>query len=106
MLKACLCRRSKIYLAVVIISSAIFIAVTGKTNVHKTYVDKAHIIGCAPPGSFNVEAGADGKFITILPGWGNHAYTISTTNDSAQLYFNQGLTFYYSYHPRQALGFI
>ncbi len=47
-------------------------------------------------------AGEDGKFIPLLPGWGNHNYTISTTSDSAQIYFNQGLSFYFGYHFREA----
>ena len=48
------------------------------------------------------EAGDDGKFITVLPGWGNYSYPISTKNDSAQFYFNQGLNMYYSYHWQEA----
>lgn len=47
-------------------------------------------------------AAADGKFIPLLPGWGNHQYTVSTSSDSAQIYFNQGLSFYFSYHFREA----
>lgn len=60
--------------------------------------------GCAP--SFNGEITPDesGKFITVIPGWGNYAYRISTSSDSAQFYFNQGLNLYYSYHPKQSLA--
>ena len=58
--------------------------------------------GCSPYTPGNVEAGEDGKFITILPGWGRYAYSTSTKNDSAQFYFNQGLNMYYSYHWREA----
>jgi len=61
------------------------------------------IIGCAPPLA-NLAADNNGKFITALPGLGKHVYTISTRQDSAQLYFNQGLNFYYSYHLREALA--
>lgn len=63
-------------------------------------------IGCAPPES-NPAAGNNGnngKFITALPGLGKHRYTISTRQDSAQFYFNQGLNFYYSYHLRESLA--
>ncbi len=38
-----------------------------------------------------------------MPGWGDHSYKVSTTNDSAQFYFNQGLSLYYSYHWREAV---
>ena len=60
-------------------------------------------IGCAPGTDENVYAEA-GKFITVLPGWGNHSYRITTQNDSAQIYFNQGLSMYYSYHSREAVA--
>ena len=58
--------------------------------------------GCSPGYYRNTEAGGDGKFITVLPGWGNYSYAISTKNDSARFYFNQGLNMYYSYHWEEA----
>lgn len=60
-------------------------------------------LGCSPgaDGYFRYQ---DGKFIRLLPGWGDHSYTISTHSDSAQIYFNQGLSMYYSYHLREALA--
>jgi tetratricopeptide (TPR) repeat protein len=64
----------------------------------------SNIIGCGPGTDENVYAGEDGKFITVLPGWGNHSYKITTQNDSAQIYFNQGLSMYYSYHAREAVA--
>jgi tetratricopeptide (TPR) repeat protein len=60
------------------------------------------VMECAPVNSETLYAGEDGKFIRILPGWGNHAYAINTKSDSARLYFNQGLSMYYSYHAREA----
>jgi len=51
-----------------------------------------------------VMAGPDGKFIPALPGVGHLRYTVSTSNDSAQFYFNQGLSFYYGYHFTEALA--
>lgn len=50
----------------------------------------------------DIRVAGDGKFITVLPGWGTHTYSISTKNDSAQFYFNQGLNMYYGYHWREA----
>ncbi|GAO42617.1 hypothetical protein [Flavihumibacter petaseus] len=47
---------------------------------------------------------AGNKFMIPLPGTGNHHYPVSTTNDSTQFYFNQGLTMYYSYHFPEARG--
>lgn len=46
----------------------------------------------------------NGKFILQLPGWGHYSYPISTASDSAQIYFDQGLTMYYSYHMKEAFA--
>jgi hypothetical protein len=62
------------------------------------------VISCAPDTEENIYADKDGKFISVLPGWGNHSYRITTKNDSAQLYFNQGLSMYYSYHMNEAIA--
>ena len=62
----------------------------------------ADIMECAPGAGETFVAGEDGKFITLLPGWGKHAYKVNTQVDSAQVYFNQGLSMYYSYHSREA----
>src|ERR1700760_2970509 len=58
--------------------------------------------GCAPGYTENLQADGDGKYITVLPGWGHYYYSISTKNDSTQFYFNQGLSMYYSYHWQEA----
>jgi tetratricopeptide (TPR) repeat protein len=47
---------------------------------------------------------ANGKFIPLLPGLGHHTYQISTGQDSARQFFNQGFNFYYSYHLQEALA--
>ena len=65
-------------------------------------IKKENSISCNPYFSGLTEAGDDGKFITVLPGWGNYSYPISTKKDSAQFYFSQGLNMYYSYHWREA----
>ncbi|MBS4066050.1 MAG: hypothetical protein KGZ74_15930 [Chitinophagaceae bacterium] len=62
------------------------------------------VIGCAPDGNEQFKTDINGKFIPLLPGWGNHSYAITTSNDSAQIYFNQGLSMYYSYHWREAVA--
>jgi tetratricopeptide (TPR) repeat protein len=46
----------------------------------------------------------NGRFAPVFPGWGHHHYAIATTVDSAQFYFDQGLSLYYSYHLREALA--
>jgi tetratricopeptide (TPR) repeat protein len=61
-------------------------------------------IGCGPVTDAIPAMTEDGGFISILPGWGTHTYAITTNNDSAQLFFNQGLSMYYSYHMREAIA--
>src|SRR5580704_12485813 len=60
-------------------------------------------IGCAPSETYPL-ADKSGKFICALPGLGKHIYAISTHQDSAQFFFNQGINFYYSYHLRESLA--
>jgi tetratricopeptide (TPR) repeat protein len=60
-------------------------------------------IGCGT-NTTEISTGGDGRFIPLLKGWGNHHYPISTRDDSAQVYFDQGLNFYYSYHFREAVA--
>jgi len=66
--------------------------------------EKQNILSCAPGIADFSSTDVNGKYIPLLQGWGNHSYTITTNNDSAQVYFNQGLNFYYGYHFREALA--
>lgn len=83
----------KILLPVIIILTSFF----------RKEVTTDNIAMCGSP-SRPVEAGADGKFMTALSGWGKLHYPISTKADSAQFYFNQGLSLYYSYHFPEAVA--
>jgi tetratricopeptide (TPR) repeat protein len=84
----------------------LFIKTSNETFTIKHVEDEkaSNVIACAPDAVENIYAGNDGKFIGVMPGWGNHFYKISTNNDSAQFYFDQGLTMYYSYHAREAVA--
>lgn len=42
--------------------------------------------------------------IPPIPGAGNYKWKISTNNDSAQFYFNQGINMYYSFHIIEAMA--
>jgi tetratricopeptide (TPR) repeat protein len=42
--------------------------------------------------------------IGLLPGTGKHHWKIRTSSDSAQLYFDQGINLYYSFHIIEALA--
>jgi len=61
------------------------------------------VVGCGPAIR---EAGPDagGRYAPAFKGWGHYHYRISTSDDSAQYYFDQGLTLYYSYHLKESLA--
>lgn len=42
--------------------------------------------------------------IPALKGWGNYSFKITTTSDSTQFYFNQGLSLYYAFHTIEAIA--
>ncbi|MGQ0737950.1 MAG: hypothetical protein ACT4OJ_02715 [Bacteroidota bacterium] len=42
--------------------------------------------------------------IPPMPGAGSHQWKISTNNDSAQFYFNQGINMYYGFHIIEAMA--
>ena len=71
----------------------------------KKEVKRTNVVTCGSPSAIgDADTTARGKFIVKLPGWGHYSYPISTHNDSARFYFNQGLTMYYSYHMKEALA--
>lgn len=70
------------------------------------YAPTTPVTPCAPSAPAAILPGADGRYAPVLPGWGHHHYPVSTTSDSAQFYFDQGLSLYYSYHlPEAAASF-
>jgi tetratricopeptide (TPR) repeat protein len=62
------------------------------------------IIECSPGSSAELLPDADGRYAPVFPGWGHYHYAISTSSDSAQFYFDQGLSLYYSYHLTESLA--
>ncbi|MCW3094154.1 MAG: hypothetical protein JWP81_5223 [Ferruginibacter sp.] len=62
-----------------------------------------YIVGCSPDWNhLNSDSLANG--ISILTGWGNYQWNISSKNDSAHLYFQQGINMYYSFHIIEAMA--
>jgi hypothetical protein len=95
-----------LYIPLILLLVALLISadkVLHQQHISSVAIAKNDIIGC---GTFTTDivTDANGKFIPLLPGLGNHSFTVSTSNDSAQLYFNQGLNFYYSYHLKESLA--
>ncbi|GLU53703.1 hypothetical protein [Dyadobacter frigoris] len=88
-----------------VIVSGVFVLKNNQENAAQTNFYKQETIPfCGQQPSGNPGKSENGKFIMPLPGSGQYSYKISTTNDSAQFYFNQGLTMYYSYHMKEALA--
>lgn len=73
---------------------------TGQDNVN--YFHETSVCGGQAP--LFMETRKDGKYINVIAGTGHHHYPIHTSSDSAQIYFDQGLSFYYSYHFPEALA--
>lgn len=44
------------------------------------------------------------NLIPLLSGWGNYHMKVTTANDSALIYFEQGINMYYSFHVIEALA--
>lgn len=69
---------------------------------YQAYPSEVSSCGAALPS--DITPNKDGKFISIIAGTGHHHYSINTRSDSAQIYFDQGLSFYYGYHFTEALA--
>jgi tetratricopeptide (TPR) repeat protein len=64
---------------------------------------KKDIIRCGPDWE-SLEQWLDETDIPVIPGAGNYKWLISTKNDSAQFYFNQGINMYYSFHIIESMA--
>jgi tetratricopeptide (TPR) repeat protein len=64
---------------------------------------KKNIVRCSPDWN-EIKQWIEEVDIPPLPGSGNHQWKISTTSDSAQFYFNQGINTYYGFHIIEAMA--
>lgn len=64
---------------------------------------KKNIIPCSPNWE-ELKEWLDEADIPPMPGAGYYQWKISTTNDSAQFYFNQGINMYYGFHLIEAMA--
>jgi len=99
------------------LSAAIIILLMGYTEINQPLskpIDKQAynkamqkkrltLLRCAPDWSTYHISDDDVKEMIPLPGTGSHIWKISTGNDSAQFYFNQGINLYYGFHIIEAL---
>jgi tetratricopeptide (TPR) repeat protein len=60
-------------------------------------------IGCSPNFAlFNPEDSA--STIPLLDGWGSYRMPVTASNDSAEIYFEQGINMYYGFHIIESLA--
>ena len=74
-----------------------------KSNSIAAFVKKKNIIRCGPDWEL-MKDWIEEVDIPVISGAGSYQWKISTTNDSAQLYFNQGINMYYSFHIIEAMA--
>jgi tetratricopeptide (TPR) repeat protein len=64
---------------------------------------KAGTISCVPDRNW-LNKFLEGEDIPLMPGSGTYHWKLSTSSDSAQLYFDQGINMYYGFHIIEALA--
>jgi tetratricopeptide (TPR) repeat protein len=64
---------------------------------------KRTAVSCGPDWE-SINSLTEETAIPIIPGTGKYTWKISTQNDSAQIYFNQGINMYYSFHIIEAMA--
>ncbi len=75
----------------------------GTTSFDLTEFKKKNIARCSPDWN-ELKDRLEETSIPPIPGAGIYKWKISTKNDSAQFYFNQGINMYYSFHIIEAMA--
>src|SRR6187455_743013 len=73
-------------------------------SISRQDVYKNKFFGQCSPDWSQLDSDSLANGISILPGWGNYQWNISSNNDSARLYFQQGISMYYSFHIIEAMA--
>src|SRR3954470_1037937 len=92
------------FLVIAVIACAAFIRAninshtSSKETIQKTLLyKKQYILSCSPDlASFDLDDST--AAIPLLNGWGDYRMPVSETNDSARIYFEQGINMYYAFH--------
>ena len=64
-------------------------------------IERKSIASCSPNLSL---LNLDDNPVPLLKGWGNYRMKVTVKNDSANIYFQQGINMYYSFHIIEALA--
>jgi tetratricopeptide (TPR) repeat protein len=70
---------------------------------YRNHAQNPVIIRCSPDWT-NINEWLDETNMPIIPGAGSYHWKINTASDSAQIYFDQGINCYYSFHIIEAMG--
>jgi tetratricopeptide (TPR) repeat protein len=95
-------------LSVLAFATALMAFRLGNTNAKKNKASylafkKANLVRCTPDWEA-IKDWLDEADIPPIPGAGSYKWAISTKNDSAQFYFNQGINMYYSFHIIESMA--
>ena len=91
-------------ISLIVVLLAFRFSETKKANAFSLEAYKAkRIIRCSPDWN-ELKTWIEDSDIPLIPGAGKHQWKISTTNDSAQIYFNQGINMYYGFHIIEAMA--
>lgn len=71
-------------------------------DINRLKIDNS--ISCSPDREKILQWLDDAEDIPLMPGAGEYIWKIDTNNDSAQLYFNQGINMYYGFHIIEAIA--
>ena len=90
--------------ALLVASLLAFTNITLQDSFHSTEKHKTKkIISCSRDWNY-LNDWIEENEIPPIPGAGSYTWKISTNNDSAQFYFNQGINMYYSFHIIEAMA--
>jgi tetratricopeptide (TPR) repeat protein len=76
---------------------------TSPSHTQQRVYNKEYLIRCSPDWN-ELKEWIEETDIPPVPGAGNYKWSITTKNDSAQFYFNQGISMYYSFHIIEAMA--
>lgn len=74
-----------------------------KAGIDVRTLKKRYSAGCSPDLA-SINFSDKGNEIPLLDGWGKYRMPVTSTNDSAYIYFQQGINMYYGFHIIEAMA--
>lgn len=98
-----------VLLAAALLSSTYIYTETEQNNIRKAKAlqnlsaKKLQAFGCSP-NLAAIDFTDSANVIPLLDGWGDYRMPVTVTNDSARIYFEQGINMYYGFHIIESLA--